>query len=166
MRRREKRGVAGPAALLSFPLRQDRTAEMGNFCFSGFILFPKPLSLRCHDPSLRTADSSGDELEIDASDDPISGTEVRSHLSGRSNHSSWQALCVNDLDLQPATWDVRLRTAARNRSLSCTQNMPPLPISRHGSRQPKDKASHRARTHGSCLSASNCKSLLFISSPL
>ncbi|PTB58924.1 hypothetical protein M431DRAFT_490558 [Trichoderma harzianum CBS 226.95] len=85
---------------------------MGNFCFSGFILFPKPLSLRCHDPSLRTADSSGDE-EIDASDDPISGTEVRSHLSGRSNHSSWQALCVNDLGLQPATWDVRLRTAAR-----------------------------------------------------
>lgn len=86
---------------------------MGNFCFSGFILFPKPLSLRCHDPSLRTADSSGGRINrFDASDDPISGTEVRNHLSGRSNHSSWQALCVNDLDLQPATWDVRLRNSS------------------------------------------------------
>lgn len=91
---------------------------MGNFCFSGFILFPKPLSLRCHDPSLRTADSSGGrENRFDASDDPISGTEVRSHLSGRSNHSSWQALCVNDLDLQPATWDAAQNSSEKSNSL-------------------------------------------------
>ncbi|KAK4083465.1 uncharacterized protein Triagg1_1127 [Trichoderma aggressivum f. europaeum] len=114
---------------------------MGDFCFSGFILFPKPLSLRRHDPVPTHADNSGGE-EIDASDDPSQGPRLGTTYLDGGNDLSWQALCVNGLDLQPATWDAAQNSSEKSISLA-RQNMPPLPISRDGSKQPKDKASHR-----------------------